>query len=203
MLTFVNRIIARYNGDIPSCLSDEICFNLDGALAQISPTLEIAYVLFTSYVTQGYEGLFIAQSLQFEFNFGIGHLPPVARILEQLFYFDLSTYSERLVDAGWDTSWRWLSVYPVLANDFHWFFVPVYFFILGRAYAIARSAWQQKQSPAALAMIMLVTIFIVYSSANMQLAINLDWTVATIMLIYLPSITARTLKRAPKMARYE
>jgi hypothetical protein len=198
MLLFIDRVIARYGGEIPQCLSDDYCFNFDSALAQISVTLEVGYVLFTAYVAQGYEGLSTALQLDHQFTFGIGHLPPVQRILEQIFNFDLSTYNERLVDAGWDTSWRWTSVYPVLANDFHWLFLPFYFAMMGRVFSMAREAWRARKEPTALAIIILVTIFIAYSSANMQLAVSLDWTVATIMLIYVPFVTARV--RRPRRA---
>lgn len=198
MLVFVNRVISRFGGDIPGCVTEEVCFNFDSILAQISVTLEVGYVLFASYVAQGYEGLARALEIPFEFTFGIGHLSPLQRILEQVFNFDLSTYNERLVLAGWDTSWRWASVYPQLANDFHWIFLPGYFFMMGRVFALAMSAWKARQEPTALAIVIMVTIFISYSSANMQLAISLEWTFATLMLIYLPFVTARVAK--PRLA---
>jgi hypothetical protein len=191
MLVFIDRVIARYGGEIPQCVTPEYCFNFDSALAQISITLEVGYVLFTSYVAQGYEALSRAVDLSHHFTYGIGHLPPLQRIMEQVFNFDLSTYNERLTESGWDTSWRWTSVYPVLANDFHWLFLPFYFAMMGRVFALAREAWRARQEPTALAIIILITIFIAYSSANMQLAVSLEWTFATLMLIYLPFATAR------------
>jgi hypothetical protein len=194
LLLFTNRIIARFGGDIPQCVVENVCFDFNSALAQIHITLEVTYVLFSSYVTQGYEGMLKAVALQHEFTFGLGHLPPLQRIFEQLFNFDLSTYNERLTEAGWDTGWRWTSVYPILANDFHWLFLPAYFFVIGRSFGIARAAWDQRKDATALAMIMIVTIFMAYSSANMQIAINLDWTFATIMLIYFPFVTARVAR---------
>jgi hypothetical protein len=194
MLVFVDRVIARFGGEIPSCINADLCFNFDSYLAQISVTLEVAYVLFSSYVTQGYEGLARALELPHQFTFGLGHLPPLQRIIEQVFNFDLSTFNDRLAEAGWDTSVRWTSVYPVLANDFHWLFVPAYFFLIGRVFALAQAAWRVRQEPTALAIIIMVTIFIAYSSANMQLAVSLEWAFATIMLIYLPFASARVAK---------
>jgi hypothetical protein len=200
MLVFIDRVIARYGGEIPQCVTEEYCFNFDSVLAQISISLEVGYVLFTSYVAQGYEALARAIHVSHEFTFGIGHLPPLQRILEQVFSFNLSTYSERLTDAGWDTSWRWTSVYPVLVNDFDWVFTPLYFAVMGRVFSLAREAWRSRQEPTALAMTILITIFIAYSSANMQLAVSLEWTFATLVLIYLPVITAQVRNPRPMAA---
>ena len=200
MLVFVDRVIARYGGEIPTCISHDICFNFDSVLAQISMTLEVGYVLFASYVAQGYEGLSRALELPYQFTFGIGHLPPLQRILEQIFNFDLSTFNERLSDSGWDTSWRWTSVYPVLANDFHWLFLPAYFFMVGRVFALVEAVWRQRREPTALATLILITIFIGYSSANMQLAVSLEWTFATLMLVYIPFLTARVTKPKVQIA---
>ncbi len=199
MLAFISNIASRYSGDIPNCIVDDICFNFDSYLAKISVTLEVGFVLFSSYITQGYEGLSRAVDLPYEFTFFIGHLPPLQRILEQVFDFDLSTFNERLSDAGWDTSWRWTSVYPVLANDFHWLFLPGYFFMIGRALSIGMIAWKKNREPSALAMVILVAIFLAYSSANMQLAISLEWTFATIMLVYVPLISVRVYKPRKKI----
>ncbi len=192
---FVLRKHGRFGNMMPNCLPGTVtCFDMDSMLAQISPQLEIGYVLVTHYLTQGYEGLNIAFTLDFEFNFGLGHLPPIKSFICEIFKTgcDLQNFSDRLMLAGWDTRSKWSSVYTALADDLHWVFVPLYTFFIGWSLRLAEHEWKQRANPTALAVIVLIGIFTLYSSANMQLAISPDWALATIFLLYGKALSIRT-----------
>lgn len=198
---FVLRRFGRFAGNLPGCLPDSpACFNFESPLAQVSPLLEVAYIFATQYITQGYEGLSIAFSLDFHFNFGLGHLPPVQRAICSGLSLgcDLVNYNETLYHAGWDTSYRWSSVYTYLANDLTWFFVPLYLFFIGWSLRLAEAEWLRRGNPSALAVIVLIGIFTLYSPANMQIGISMDWAFATIFLLYGKALTVRTRAKDPQ-----
>ncbi len=192
---FVLRKLGRFDENLPDCLADSVtCFNFDSPLSQVSPLLEVGFVFGSHYVTQGYEGLNIAFGLDFEFNFGLGHLPPLKGMVCGILRVgcDVGNYSEKLLAAGWDTRYRWSTAYTTLANDFHWLLVPVYTFFIGWSLRLAEEDWRSRRSSSALSVIVLIGVFTFYSSANMQLAISLDWTVATVFLLYGKALTVRT-----------
>lgn len=195
MYVFVLRKFGRFDEQIPDCLPDSVtCFNFDGTLASISPLLEIGYVMAVHYVTQGYEGLNLAFGLDFHFNFGLGHLPPLQSMFCGVFGLtcDPTNFSESLAAIGWDTRYRWSTAYTSLANDLHWTLVPFYLFFIGWSLRLAEQEWKSRANPSALAVIVLIGIFTLYSSANMQLAISLDWVVATVFLLYGKALLVRT-----------
>ncbi len=187
-MLFVERKLARFSGQMPTCLPDSLaCFDFDGALAKrFGTSVEIGRIIATNYLTQGYEGLSRAFDLRFEFNYGIGHLTPVKRLLcsSASIGCGVSDFQERLKDVGWNTDFRWASVYTALANDLHWLLTPAYFAMIGRLHRVAEIDWRQSRNPEALVSLLMVAIFFTYSSANMQLAISLDWVMATLVFVY-------------------
>jgi hypothetical protein len=192
---FVARRYGRFGGSLPDCLPGSIvCFDFDSNLAQISHLLEIGFVLATNYITQGYEGLNIAFGLSFEPTFGLGHLQSVKNVACSFLQVgcNLETYGDRLYQFGWDARFRWSSVYTALANDLHWLLLPAYFFFIGWTLRLAEQDWQARRNPSALAVIVLIGVFTLYSSANMQLGITFDWAMATIFLLYGKALTSRT-----------
>lgn len=186
---FLVRRLARFGGDLPPCLPKSVaCFDYSSPVAQFfGARTEVLSIFLSNYLTNGYQGLSYAFDVGWEFGGGIGHLPPVARVLcsvaEPL--CASGSYQEGLRSMGWDTSTRWTSVYPVLANDLSFWLVPLYLFLLGMVFSRCLSAWRAHQDAAGGAGIVLVTMFWVYSSANMQIAISLDWALATILFLYI------------------
>ena len=188
LVLFAARKMGRYEGIDFSCLpgSPEACFDFDNALSvYISPALEFLRITLTNYLTQGYEGLARAVELPIHFGWFIGHLPPLQSALCSTVGIacDLSTYLDRLPDHGWNTSNKWASVYTVLATDFHWLLMPFYFLVWGIVFAISEKSWLQNRDHVSLGCLLLVAMLIIYSSANMQLAISLDWIAVYLLLM--------------------
>jgi hypothetical protein len=64
-------------------------------------------------------------------------------------------------------------------------FVPVWLLIFGAAFCRCLVMWRGNQDAVAGAGIVMATIFWVYSSANMQIAITLEWALATVLVLYI------------------
>lgn len=187
LLFFLERKIGRFEGFMPPCLPNSVvCFDLSSSLADISPSLEVLYVMGANYLTQGYQGLDLAFGVPFEANFGLGHLPPLKRVLCDSFMLacDLGDFQARLSAIGWDARTNWVSVYTVLANDLHWLFVPVYFAALGFVFRVSEVNWRRSRDPQSLGALIIIALFMIYASANMQVAISMDWVFATGFLLY-------------------
>lgn len=185
---FLLKRLGRFGGILPTCLPGSgVCFNFESNIAKaLGGDAEILYVFITNYVAQGYEALSMAFKLPFDFNFFVGHLPPLKRniCVVSEYICDIPDYQQKLTAVGWDTSTRWTSVYPVLANDISLWLVPLYFFMMGYMFRRSSDLWENGKDRSSLVAIILITNFIVFSSANMQVAISLDWVVALIVFVY-------------------
>ncbi|EAQ03069.1 hypothetical protein OB2597_13033 [Pseudooceanicola batsensis HTCC2597] len=206
LVLFYARKLARFEDVDLQCLpgSPEACFNFNNWLStQVSPGLEFMRIMFTNYLTQGYEGMARALHIPWEFNWGLGHMAPVkaqmCRVLDVA--CDLNGFADKLPDRGWDTRFKWSSVYTALANDFHWIFVPFYTGTLGVLFGVSEKSWRRNGDRLSLACLLLITLFFVYSSANMQLAVSLEWTAVYLVLFVWQ--WARILSRAPATAHYD
>lgn len=186
---FLVRRMERFNGSLPTCLPDSnACFNYSSSLAKLlGPDAEVLYVFVVNYLTQGYQALALTFKFPYDFNFFVGHLPPVKRSLciASDFLCTLPEYQEKLLAAGWDTTTKWTSVYPILANDFSFWLVPFYFLMLGFVYRRSVTLWTQSRDTASLAALILITNFMIFSSANMQVAISLDWAACFFLIVYI------------------
>lgn len=187
---FLARRISRFDGRLPSCLPDSAaCFDYYSPVAKIlGVNAEILWVFLTNYLTQGYEALDKAFDMTFHFNFLVGHLPPIkaASCSFGIFLCDVESYQSQLTATGWDTSTRWTSVYPVLANDLSFYLVPLYFLIMGFLFRKFEGDWASRRDFAALAGLIMISNFMIFSSANMQVAISLDWVAALLLFAYMP-----------------
>ncbi len=184
---FVVRKMARFEGATLNCLpgSPEACFDFGNALSlYISPSLEFLRIMLTNYLTQGYEGLARAVDIPFEFNYFLGHMAPVKLKICQVFgtFCDVQSYNDKLPDYGWDTRHKWSSAYTAIANDFTWFFIPVYTFCVGIIFGASEKAWYENGDKLSLACLLLVSVFMVYSSANMQISTSLEWSAVYLVL---------------------
>lgn len=191
-LLFTERRIGRFGDSLPACLPDGVsCFNFQSGLGAVSETLEIAYVFVSSYLTMGYNALGLTFDLDANWQYGFGHLPPVQLIGCRIFdaVCDANTYQRQLSLVGWDPGINWTSVYPVLANDFTYFGVPLYFLFMGLMLKNFEFSWKANRNLGALCGIMLITQFMLFSSANMQVAASLDWTMSFLAFFYLPVLS--------------
>lgn len=186
---FFFRRVGRFGGEVPACLPDsETCFNYDSFVSeQFGRSAEMLSVFLAHYLTNGYQGLSNAFGLSWQPNWGVGHLPSVKHTLCSLGDQACPTgdYQQALTASGWDAESRWTSVYPVLANDLSFWLVPIFMFLVGVAFQRSMSAWRLTGDPAAGASLAIIAVFVIYSSANMQIAISIDWTLATIVFLYI------------------
>jgi len=187
MVFFFERKIGRFGGALPRCLPGSVvCFDFRSPLATaLGPSAEVLVVFLSNYLTQGYQGLSIAMQLPFEFNWGIGALPPLKDKLCDVLHIAcrMGDFSDRLYRAGWDTRFHWQSAYTVIANDTHWLFVPVYFFAMGGLFGVSERSWRETGDGHSLVAVLLVSLFMIYASANMQIAIAMDWVVLTVFVL--------------------
>ena len=191
LFLFLVRRVDRYGGYLPPCLADRItCFDFQGTLGSISPSLEILYVFITSYITQGYYALGLTFGLDAEWGMGVGHLPPVKSVLCSNFDLGCTVrdYQYALDGIGWDPLAQWTSVYPILANDFTFYGVQFFFLVIGIVFRAAEAEWIKDRSIYSLCTLIIITQFFIFSSANMQIAISVDWVVATVVFLYVPII---------------
>lgn len=184
---FLLRRISRFGGSLPSCLPDGgACFNFQSATAtHLGAQFGILKVFLTNYVTNGYQGLDYAFRFPWTPNWGFGHLPALGQTVCSRFgTCPSSNYSTVLTEAGWDAQNRWTSAYTVLANDLSWWLVPVWMLLLGMVSRQMLSNWRECQDPLAGAGLVMVSLFWVYSSANMHIGLTLDLSLATVCFIY-------------------
>lgn len=204
LLLFTQRKAERYGGVTLSCLpgSPDACMDYSSFYAiNFGASIEFLRIALTNYVTQGYEGLHRAMQIPFEFNYGVGHMAPLKQKLCQVFELgcNTETFREKLPSLGWDTRYKWSSAYTAIANDFHWIFIPLYTFCLGILFGVSERAWFQFRDYLSLAVLMLITLFFVYSSANMQLTISLEWTATYVAVFVMQWVRVRPLSSASVM----
>lgn len=193
--SFLLRRLGRFDGTLPNCLpQSEACFYFHSFVAQtFGQNMEILWVFVSNYLTQGYQALYYAFQLQFDFNFLVGHLPALKHALCSFTGIgcDMLDYQDKLVGVGWDTQHRWTSVYPVIANDVSFWGVPIYMAFLGVVYSISIKSWKEHKDVFSLAALSVIAEFFIYSSANMQIAVTLDSVFATLVFIYLAPFRRR------------
>lgn len=195
LVLFLLRRLGRFDNNLPMCLPDSIaCFSSQSFVAKtFGFDAEVLFVFLTNYITQGYQALHYAFFLDFNFNFLLGHMPPVKRsackIVESLCSVD--DYQIKLYEIGWDTTTRWTSAHTILANDFSFFGVPFFFLFMGLVFSKSKYHWNMYKDQMSLASLILVSSFILFSSANFQIAISLDWAMALIFFIYLGTFRNR------------
>lgn len=184
LVLFLVRRIGRFDGFMPRCIPDSIvCFNTESWIGRtIDPSAEYFWMMFTNYLTQGYEALYRAMSLPFEWGFGIGHLTVVKSLSCSMVRLgcDISGFEQKLVDVGLDTQRFFTSAYVNIANDTHWLLLPLYFGLMGMLFGVSERSWKERRDRISLAAVLLISIFMIYSPINMQLGKALEWSVALI-----------------------
>lgn len=195
---FLTRRLQRFDGELPLCLPRAgVCFDYGSWLSEnFGPSYEVLAKFVTHYLTNGYQGLDYAFRLSWSPNWGLGHLPPVSRVIcDTAGFCAESSYQESLTQAGWDASAQWTSVYPILANDLSFWLVPLYLLFLGWLARRALESWRSERSATSGATLFLVVMFWFYSSINMQVGISLEWAFATVILFYASPLLAKPVRQ--------
>ena len=133
--------------------------------------LQTAAVGATSYLTQGYYGLYLSLREPFVPMFGVGNsiflTQQAVRITGNNQIAGMS-YPSRIQKHGWDALGRWSSIYPWLASDVSFPGTIAVVFLIGRFFAIAWFDALSSHNPFAFGMVALFAIMLFYFPANNQ-----------------------------------
>lgn len=178
---FVERREAR-KGELTACFERVgLCADEDDSLiaslggdATLFAATEIAI-----YTTQGYHGFALAQDLDFQSSYGLGHAPALARTIETTTGFSVQerVFPNKLAEKGWDPRFAWSSLYTFIGNDVSMPLIPLVMLPLG--WVFARS-WQHARldDDSAYVIFSLLVLLFFYSPANNQTAVSMEpWLV--------------------------
>jgi hypothetical protein len=123
-------------GDITDLSSYEIymtTINYDSYIFTSTPDfLKPTLLTFFSYLTQGYYFLSFGFDLDYRFSNFLGSNPALINIASLLGLDNTqNSYVHRLTSYGIDPNIQWHSAYLWIANDFSFYFVPLYVCLLG------------------------------------------------------------------------
>ncbi len=186
IVVFVLRKSERLGGFVAFCLyGDVACYEPSGN-DDLSDVLGFGAAMFASYLGQGYYGLSVALSTNGDWTWGIGHSRPLLTLFGLV--FDTQTLYEQglmaqLRDAGWDDRYVWSSIFPALASDLGFAGVPVFFTVIGAIYGRSWIRLIKRGEAVAVVSFSLLTILVLYTPANHQLAQSFDFYFASIFWI--------------------
>lgn len=134
-----------------------------------SDFLSYVYVWLSNYLVQGYYGFSQALNQNFTTTFGIGNSQFLMRQFEWVTGIDLSsnTYQHK-IDAIWGAEAQWHSLYSHLANDFHFFGVAIWSFIMGFYLAKLWKSFIEDDNGYAKLLLPVFALLIVFIPANNQ-----------------------------------
>jgi hypothetical protein len=133
--------------------------------------LQTTVVGVSSYLTQGYYGLYLSLRKPFVPMFGVGNslflTQQAVRITGNQNIAQMS-YPSRIQQDGWDALGRWSSIYPWIASDVSFPGTIVVVFLIGRFFAMAWFDAVSSRNPFAFGMVALFAIMLFYFPANNQ-----------------------------------
>ena len=125
----------------------------------------------SSYLTQGYYGLYASLEVPFIPMYGVGNsiflFRQVARITGNNEILDLA-YPTRISEFGWDAYGNWSTIYPWIASDVSFVGTILVVFIIGRLLAFSWFDTLNGSNPFAVAMFSQFLIMLFYFPANNQ-----------------------------------
>jgi len=179
-VSFSNRRVSRYGEIVPECFSyAEICLQKDSLPRRIlGDTYGFGVIIFSAYLSQGYQGFSLALDLPHQLTYGVGHSPALTRLTESVLGVDIhtSTFNYRLRALGWDERYVWPTMFTWAANDLTFYGIPLLMLFFG--YVMAHS-WKDilfEQNDVSLIIFTLITASMLYASANNLLGSGLDMT---------------------------
>ena len=129
----------------------------------------------TTYLVQGYYGLSVAMTQEFDFTFFVGNSEFLTRNFEGLLGVDLSskTYQAK-IDEVWDASAQWHSFYSYLANDFYFPGVVLPMLLLGYLVSQVWLIFMASGNIYAGSLLSVIAIMVIFMPANNQIFGFLD-----------------------------
>lgn len=184
-LFFVDRKLGRYGGEI-----DRLCIGFDQQICLLNTAFGSGWLgdwgvfalgVTASYMSQGYYGLSLAMSLDFQSTWGTGWSPLAARLYEMISgdttRYALS-YTFRMRAMGWSDEFSWSTLMVWFANDVGFLgALGILAFFAAMMGAAWRDAVLGRDDRAAIVFVLLFLMF-VYLPANNQIGQTLDLTFA-------------------------
>jgi hypothetical protein len=137
----------------------------------------------TVYVAQGYYGMSLAISEDFDSTFGIGHSSFLLYQARDVFGVDLfsNTYQYKISDR-WDQFVQWHSFYSQVANDVGFLGVTIVMLALGIWFSVMCHSAIVNKNILAKCILPFAVIMFFYMPANNQVFNFMDTTIAFLML---------------------
>lgn len=184
---FIGRREAR-RGELSNCFDRvNVCSDAEDSLLIpfVGESGHLAATEIAIYVTQGYHGFSLAQDIDFESTYGLGHAPALTRAAELATGLPLNerTFNTKLGEKQWDQRFAWSTLYTSIGNDVSMPLIPLVFLPLG--WIFARS-WQYaiRDNDAAYMIFVFLVMLFFYSPANNQLGVGTETYSAFIYWIY-------------------
>jgi hypothetical protein len=127
------------------------------------------YVWFSYYLVHGYYGFSQSISQEFTSTFGFGNSQFLMRQFEWLTGYDLMRYTyQHKIDSVWGETAQWHSLYSYIANDFHFFGVIVWNFVMGFFISKVWKSFLDDDNLYAKFLMPLFVMIIIFTPANNQ-----------------------------------
>ncbi|MGX5794087.1 hypothetical protein ACWHY4_09860 [Pseudomonas sp. E2-15] len=160
--------------------------------AESSNTVDF-YEKLTAYMVQGYYGMSIALSEDFDSSYGIGHSVFLQKIFADHLGIDVSdrTYQHKITDR-WDEFVYWHSFYSYLANDVGFFGVALVMLVIGAYFSNVYLSAIKKDNFYSKMLLPLFGLLFFYIPANNQVFGFLETMISFWVLTVLFFISKRT-----------
>jgi hypothetical protein len=146
--------------------------DLDNPIVQNrSPEVQVGLLGLSSYLGQGYYGLYLSLEKPFMPMFGVGNsmflFRQVARITGNDRILD-QPYPMRVGVYGWDGYGNWFTIYPWIASDVSFPGTILVVLVIGRLFALSWLDTLRGENPFAVAAFALFIVMLFYFPANNQ-----------------------------------
>ncbi|MEG1301669.1 MAG: hypothetical protein RSC93_13275 [Erysipelotrichaceae bacterium] len=148
-------------------------FNINtssGIMKWLPDFLNLFIIMFSIYLTQGYQGMALALEIPFKWTYGIGNNNFVLSNFEKIFHTTIrqNTYQNRLIEFGWDPTINWHTFYTWMANDFTFFGVIIIMFLLGIIVALVWVDSLENKNIFAICLLPLYVLLFLFMPCNNQ-----------------------------------
>ena len=204
---FLERKEQRVGSTHEICAGEsQICANYDYPLfGSLDDPTKFALSMTSLYVAQGYYGLSLALSKDFQSTWGLGHSFALMNYYSALVgNEDLyqRSYTFRLRDDGWSDLHQWSTMFPWFANDVGFVAVP---FVIGLLAWIWGKSWKDavfRSNDRAAIVFTFMMLMMFYMPANNQLTQTVDVYLALVTWILIWLVDRRSFRRqGPVMIR--
>jgi hypothetical protein len=175
---FVERKEQRLGTTHQICVTEKVCADYDYPLFKpLDDRERFALSMASVYFSQGYFGLSLALTKDFQSTWGLGHSLALMNYYSALTgnedLYEIS-YTFRLRDEGWSDLNRWSTMFPWLANDIGFTSVPL---VIGLLAWIWGTSWKDavlRNNDRAVIVFVFMMLIIFYMPANNQVTQTID-----------------------------